>query len=69
MAGTSLILDGKEVGRVSSAIYSPRFGAIGLAIIHHSAWQPGTELRVGEDGVAIVTDLPFSDDVQLVRQR
>jgi glycine cleavage system aminomethyltransferase T len=54
-----LALDGKEVGRISSAIYSPHFGGIGLAILHHSAWQPGTELRVGEDGVAIVSELPF----------
>ena len=57
--GTILALDGKEVGHISSAIYSPRFGGIGLAILHHSAWQPGTELRVGEDGVAIVSELPF----------
>jgi folate-binding protein YgfZ len=57
-AGTVLSLDGKEVGRVSSAIRSPRFGAIGLAILHHSAWRPGTELKT-DDGTAIVTDLPF----------
>ena len=53
-------LAGKEVGRVTSAVRSPRFGVIGLAILHHSAWTPGTELKVGEDGVAIVADLPFA---------
>jgi folate-binding protein YgfZ len=58
-AGAILSLDGKEVGRVSSATRSPRFGAIGLAILHHSAWRPGTELKVGDDGIAIVSDLPF----------
>ena len=58
-AGEVLSLEGKEVGRVSSAIRSPRFGAIGLAILHHSAWHPGTELKTGDDGIAIVTDLPF----------
>ncbi len=58
-AGAVLSLGGKEVGRVSSAMRSPRFGAIGLAILHHSAWQPGTELKVDEDGTAIVTELPF----------
>ncbi len=63
--GTVLSLGGKEVGRVSSAIQSPRFGAIGLAILHHSAWQPGTELKVGESGTAVgtgtavVAELPF----------
>jgi len=58
-AGAVLSLDGKEVGRVSSAIRSPRFGAIGLAILHHSAWQPGTELKVDENGAGVIADLPF----------
>jgi folate-binding protein YgfZ len=58
--GTILTLDGKEVGRVTSAVRSPRLGAIGLAILHHSAWTPGTELRVGEGGAAIVAELPFA---------
>jgi folate-binding protein YgfZ len=61
--GSLLTLDGKEVGRVTSAVRSPRFGAIGLAILHHSAWTPGTELRVGEGGGAIVTELPFAPDL------
>ncbi len=60
--GAGLSLEGKEVGRVSSATRSPRLGAIGLAILHHSAWRPGTELKVDADGSAIVTDLPFSQD-------
>jgi len=58
--GSVLGLSGKEVGIVSSAVHSPRFGAIGLAILHHSAWTPGTELKVGEDGGSIVTELPFA---------
>jgi folate-binding protein YgfZ len=60
VVGAVLTLGGKEVGRVSSAARSPRFGAIGLAILHHSAWTPGTELKVGEGGAAVVTDLPFA---------
>jgi folate-binding protein YgfZ len=60
--GASLSLGDKEVGRVSSAIQSPRFGAIGLAILHHSAWQPGTELKVDNNGTAVVAELPFSQD-------
>ena len=60
--GIALSLGGKEVGRVSSAIQSPRFGAIGLAILHYSAWQPGTELKVDDSGSAVVADLPFSQD-------
>ena len=61
-AGAVLFLSGKEVGSVTSAVRSPRFGAIGLAILHHSAWTSGTELKVGEDGSAIVTDLPFTQN-------
>jgi folate-binding protein YgfZ len=60
VAGSVLSLDGKEVGRVTSAVRSPRFGAIGLAILHHSAWTPGTDLKVGEGGGAIVSELPFA---------
>ena len=59
-ADAVLNLAGKEVGRVTSAVRSPRFGAIGLAILHHSAWTPGTKLKVDEGGSAIVSDLPFS---------
>jgi folate-binding protein YgfZ len=59
-AGAVLTFDGKEVGRVTSAVRSPHFGAIGLAILHHSAWTPGTKLKVGEGGVAIVSELPFA---------
>jgi folate-binding protein YgfZ len=61
-AGSVLNLDGKEVGRVTSAVVSPRFGAIGLAILHHSAWTPGMQLKVGEGGSATVTELPFARD-------
>lgn len=58
--GAVLMLADKEVGRVTSAVRSPRFGAIGLAILHHIAWTAGTELTVGEGGTAIVMHLPFA---------
>ncbi len=58
--GAVVSLAGAEVGRVTSAVRSPRFGAIGLAILHHSAWTPGVELKIGGDGSAIVADLPFA---------
>ncbi|MCW2988457.1 MAG: hypothetical protein JWM24_1395 [Solirubrobacterales bacterium] len=57
--GTALRLGEKEVGEVGSAVVSPAFGPIGLAILRREA-EPGTELAVGEDGVtARVVDLPF----------
>lgn len=55
-------LDGREVGRISSAAVSHRFGVIGLAILHHSVWQPGVALTVRSGSSALsgrVSDLPF----------
>jgi len=61
-SGGGLSLDGKEVGRVSSAVDSPRLGAIGLAILHHSAWKPGTPIVARDSGgevSAVVSEIPF----------
>jgi folate-binding protein YgfZ len=57
--GTALLLGDKEVGRIGSAVVSPAFGPIALAILRREA-EPGAELAVGEDGVtARVVDVPF----------
>ena len=59
--GSVVNLQGKEVGRIGSSEWSPRFGAIALAILHHSAWAPGTRVSIGEsDDAATVSDLPFA---------
>jgi folate-binding protein YgfZ len=42
-----VLLDGKEIGRLTSVLRSPRLGVIGLSILHHSAWEPGTPVLVG----------------------
>ncbi len=58
----ALFLDGKEVGRVTSSVVSPQRGAIGLAILHHSAWTPGAALIArGSSGDirTAVCELPF----------
>src|SRR5262249_27513440 len=63
-SSTPLLLDEHEVGRVSSIANSPRLGAIGLAILHHSAWQPGTVLHARLDSSSInatVSELPFDN--------
>jgi folate-binding protein YgfZ len=52
--GTPLTLDGKEVGRVGSAVVSPRLGPVALALVRREA-PPGTTL---DDGSAVV-ELPF----------
>lgn len=62
-AGARVMLGGKEVGRITSPSRSPRLGAIALAILHHSAWEPGTAVTVengsGGESAAAVSDLPF----------
>lgn len=60
--GIEVFLDGKEVGRVTSSVMSPRLGAIGLAILRHSAWTAGSSLLArasSGDIKAIVSELPF----------
>ena len=61
-AGASIMLDGKEVGRLGSLARSPAIGVIGLAILHHSAWTGGARVRVADsagDLAATVAELPF----------
>ena len=58
--GTELRLGEREVGRVTSVAASPRFGAVGLALVRREA-QPGDVLDAG--GVsAEVVDLPFAQE-------
>jgi folate-binding protein YgfZ len=52
-AGAPIMLEGKEVGRLSSVAFSPDCGAIGLATLHHSAWPDGTRLTIGGGADAI----------------
>ncbi len=56
---TPLFLEGKEVGRLTSAVHSFALERpIGLAILRREANQPGTQLTF-EAGTAEVTILPF----------
>lgn len=50
---------GREVGRITSAVHSPRFGPIALAYVRRRACAAGTVLNVG-DARATVVALPFS---------
>ena len=62
-AGSSIVLEGKEVGRLTSVVRSPRFGLIGLSILHHSAWNAGTRVTIAGAGgelSATVSELPFA---------
>jgi folate-binding protein YgfZ len=53
----------REVGRLTSAALSLRGGWLGLAILHHSAWTPGTSAIIKQaagDLQAVVSALPFN---------
>ncbi len=56
--GTELSLDGRVVGRVSSAAISPRLGPIALALVRREA-PAGETVDAGPSGPAQVVELPF----------
>jgi len=58
-SGVELRLDGRAVGRATSVTWSPRFGAIGLGLLHQRGAGPGTRLEVAAGGTAEVVELPF----------
>jgi folate-binding protein YgfZ len=45
-AGASVSAGGKEVGWVTTAALSPRFGPIALAYVHRSHFAPGTPVEI-----------------------
>jgi folate-binding protein YgfZ len=62
-SGGTINLDGKEVGRLTSVVRSPRWGVIGLSILHHSAWPIGTRVTIADNGADLaagVCELPFA---------
>ena len=59
--GAPLRLGDRDVGALGSAVVSPRFGPIGLAVVRREA-EPGSTLAVGDAGAeAAVAELPFAD--------
>jgi hypothetical protein len=59
------MLAGKEVGRLTSPLRSPRLAVLALAVLHHSAWAAGTAVAIDDAGgeiVAAVSELPFASD-------
>ena len=64
-AGLRLWAEGKLAGTLTSTAVSPRFGAIGLAIVKRPHDQPGTTLAAGDSAVnraatAVISTLPFA---------
>ena len=62
-SGSKLFRDGKEVGRLTSVVFSPRHGGVlGLGYIRRGNDTPGTILEVdagGERRSAEVSAFPF----------
>jgi folate-binding protein YgfZ len=58
-AGSPVMQDGREVGRVTTVGVSPRVGPIAMAYLHRGANEPGTAVEV--DGrPAVVAALPLN---------
>lgn len=52
-------VDDKEIGRVTSATFSPRLGTtVGLGYVRYEQLNPGTEVAV-EGGSAVIAELPL----------
>lgn len=61
--GTAVRVDDKPVGQVTSAVVSPRFGPIALAVLRRPHNEPGTVVAVHTQGEPVrgtVVPLPFS---------
>ena len=51
--------ENQEIGRVTSAVVSPRLGSIGLGYVRYEHLAEGTRVVVGDGINATVTELPF----------
>jgi folate-binding protein YgfZ len=66
-AGTDLVQDGKTVGKVTSAVVSPRLGGLALGYLRKETGEPGTAVSGGGMNGA-VAKLPFSGDNESTEQ-
>jgi tRNA-modifying protein YgfZ len=57
--GTELLLGERPVGRLGSAVVSPRLGPIGLALLRREA-EPGATVATPGGATATVVELPFA---------
>jgi folate-binding protein YgfZ len=56
--GSAVHAAGAEVGRITTAAVSPRFGPVALAYVHRSAFAPGTAVTVDGQPATVVAP-PF----------
>jgi folate-binding protein YgfZ len=55
--GCRLLFDGEEVGRAGSAAVDAAGRALGIAVLHRKAYEPGTRLALEGGGEAVVAEL------------
>jgi folate-binding protein YgfZ len=60
-SGSPLQHEGKEVGMLTSAVQSPRFGPIGLGYVRTALATPGAQLQLPQGVGVKVVDLPFAE--------
>lgn len=60
-AGTPLLAEGTPVGVVTSAVVSPRFGAVALGVVKRPHHEAGTPLEVDGAGSAGVVGMPMAE--------
>lgn len=62
-AGERLWAEERLVGQLTSVVESPRFGALGLAVVKRPFFEPGSLVRVGpaleSASPAVIASLPF----------
>jgi glycine cleavage system T protein len=62
-AGATVLVDGKEVGRITSAVVSPALGVtLALGFLRREHWEPGTRVAVRDGNELLpaeVAELPF----------
>jgi folate-binding protein YgfZ len=59
-AGAAVNLEGREIGRVTTAAMSPRRGPIALAYVHRGHFAPGTAVEV--DGAPATVVMSFEEE-------
>lgn len=59
--GTAILVDGREVGVLGTAVSSARLGrTVALALLRHEHAVPGTAVTLGNGTAAVVVPLPFT---------
>ena len=54
-AGAAVSVEGREIGRVTTAALSPRLGPIALAYVHRAHFAPGTAVDIDGAPATVVT--------------